>query len=255
MGLALENQRRHHPHEHQHRPQQSLPPSKPAEQPQRPTRRKRPPTRVSSHAVAAATTSSIPSRAAALPGQWALSCLLFATAMEASRRASPTTLLLKAMTSPAAASADEGSGDGEPPLLIPAPPDYRTAFLTSFGDYAAGGAASGMAGGWALASRQPSSASAAAATASLGSFSRQVPLLTKRAGLAWGLRVGAALGAAAGIVQAGVDVAGLLYASTTTQHPIGPAKPSSSSSSPQPPLSVSTARGAPGKEGAERRAG
>jgi hypothetical protein len=192
--------------------------------------------------------SSLPNMAAAsLPGQWALSCLFFAMAMEASRHASPTTLLLKVASSSGPASTEEGNGNGN--HSVPSPDTcYRTTFLTSFGDYAIGGAVSGMAGGWALASRQPSSSSLSSRTAAMapmGSSSHAAPF-TRRAGLVWGLRVGLALGVAAGLVQAAVDVAGLYY-DATQQHPRrATVTPSSSSSSSQ---QEPTGRGASVDEG------
>jgi hypothetical protein len=239
VGLALENQRRHHHHHHhddQHQQQMR----------DRPPTRRRPPTRQRQPPLTRGSpSSSLPNMAAAsLPGQWALSCLFFAMAMEASRHASPTTLLLKVASNNSPVSTDEWNGKDD--HSVPSPdPCYRTTFLTSFSDYAIGGAVSGMAGGWALASRQPSSSSSSrtAAMAPMGSLSHAAPF-TRRAGLVWGLRVGAALGVAAGIVQAAVDVAGVYY-DATQQQPPGPATAKSSSQPQQAP----PARGASVEEG------
>jgi hypothetical protein len=238
VGLALENQRRqHHPH-----PQQPLEMGdRPATRRRPPTRLRQPPsTRVSSQRLGLYSSST------SLPGQWALSCLFFAMAMEASRHASPTTLLLKVASSSGPVSTEVGNRNHHHPVVSPTP-CYRTVFLTSFGDYAIGGAVSGMAGGWALASRQPPSSlsSRTAPMAPMGSSSHAAPF-TRRAGLVWGLRVGLALGVAAGLVQAAVDVAGLYY-DATQQHP-RPATVTPSSSSQQEPA----ARGASVEEGAEQ---
>lgn len=237
VGLALENQRRHH-HNQDHRGDVG---DRTATRRRPPTRQRQPPpTRGGS------SSSSLPNRAAAsLPGQWALSCLFFALAMEASRHASPTTLLLKMASSSGrgAVSAQEGHGTG---VSVLNPVTYKTVFLTSFGDYAIGGAVSGTAGGWALASRQASSRTATAPPTGSVSRHHQAPTITRRAGLAWGLRVGAVLGVAAGVVQAAVDVAGMYYAETQ-QHP-GPATKSLSQ-----PRQAPTARVNSAEEGAERR--
>jgi hypothetical protein len=144
-----------------------------------------------------------------LPGQWALSCLLFAAVVEAARHASPTSRLLRRLSPPAQQPAAGGEG-----ALSSSPPDYRSAFLAPVGDSAAGGAAAGAAGGWALAARSPPQAPAAAPSL----------LLARGWGRAgWGLRVGAALGLAAGLVQAAADVAGLHLAHQRDDRPSGAA--------------------------------
>jgi hypothetical protein len=215
VGLALQRQEdrnRRQPHQHRHsRGSAALDAA----------RRSRPP-------AAAGSMLPRPPPPSSLPGQWALSCLLFATVVEAARHASPTSRLLRRLSPPAQQPAAGGEG-----ALSSSPPDYRSAFLAPVGDSAAGGAAAGAAGGWALAARTPPPTSPAPAAAPSLLLARG----WARAG--WGLRVGAALGLAAGLVQAAADVAGLHLARQRDDRPAGAATqsppPTLQGAGPSPP--------------------
>jgi hypothetical protein len=111
-----------------------------------------------------------------LPLTWAFSAMLFVAVLESSRVASPTTTIWDAVVS-------QRDDEENQSMTF----DYKKTGIIAFGDYAFGGGVAGVAGAW-------------------GGRNRQLLGSARPPSVAWGLRMGLALGCVAGVCQALLNV-------------------------------------------------
>ena len=171
--------------------------------------------------------SSALAASSSLPGKWGLACMFFALILESSRAASPTSMILNEISDRRRKGGRNGDGGGDdsnddesedsrlPTAADAAATTMQERAATSIGDYAFGGTVAGLSGALALARNVSAARKGAAAAAGSSSLPAQVGLPPPAVSLShfsrpglilWGIGAGMALGVAAGIIQAGVDV-------------------------------------------------
>jgi hypothetical protein len=143
-----------------------------------------------SASMPSATRPTIASRqvVGSLPTTWAVSCMIFASLLESTRRASPMTHILDALE---ASQEDVSSENNRNSNFAMQLSNYQRVALTAVGDMTLGGSVAGFAGAMAASRKRPL----------VGAVARPMAV--------WGLGVGMGLGFVTGLCQAGIDVGNL----------------------------------------------